>query len=210
MKLKSMIFVLWAALILSCSGHTIYRLFIDGLSFIPEDQLRVISPVPEGIGLTLYMLPGIHADLSGSGPAESLKRGMEITAPVPAYPPDDVELKLMVECKVSIENMDSVLPIPSSALEVWIAGPDTENVYAQGSVLFNVIEVNLPPLAQKTMHILRELTPVDEDYHLIEQGVFRLGIRLRIEPAAAATVNIEYTLQTIDIEVSGKPIGFLP
>jgi hypothetical protein len=194
----------------TCSGRTIYRVHIDALSFIPENQLSVISAVPEGIGLTLYILPEVHLDLTASGPDEKTGRGLKVSAPLPPSPPEEVDLTLEVKGLLSIENLDTSFSIPSTRFDLFIADSEAVNIYMEGTSVLTIVDPTLNPLETRLVSFNQRVTPADNTYHLIETGVFRIGIRVDIAPAVGKTVDIRYTLDQIDVDVSGRPFGYIP
>jgi hypothetical protein len=197
-------------LLLACSGHTRYTADIDVVSFLPENQQEVTATVPEVVGLTVYILPEVQFDTSGSGPNGTMRRGIEVSTPSPADPPDEVKLTLELSATIVGENLHDSADLPGTTIDVFIAAPSATNVYAQGTGIYSQSSSPLSAGTRQKIEIAIELQSGDPDYELIQSGVFRIGIRHRINPAAATSVDILYTVQELSITISGYPFGFIP
>ena len=176
--------VLALALFTTCSGETRYSVELDVHSFMGEDETELIAPVPDLIGLTIYLLPTIYLDFSGTGPDQASRGGIRVAAPSPADPPDAVELALSVRFVVEELNLAAGQTIPGTAIDVFIAGAQSGDIYAEGSSVFRIDQPALGPGQGRQIEVALELVQGEEHYELLQSGTFRIGIRHRIEPAA--------------------------
>lgn len=194
--------------IFSCSGSTEYVFRLNAQSFLPEDFISKELPVPEGIPITLYIMPGVLIDWDQTGPQGKEKRGLHLDVPTPS-PPDPVKLSFEMKGEILISNLEDELTLHEVSLDLFIAPKDAENIYDEGEKVFSLLSEEIEPKEDRILIIESLIEPGSLNHELIKYGDFRLGIRLRLLHEELQLVQTRYTFQTLFIRVSGYPFGLL-
>ncbi len=95
-------------------------------------------------------------------------------------------------------------------IPVLFIGPlDAVDLYAEGTSIFSITVENTPPRESGEMVISSVIEEGDEDYDLIKKGEFRIGIRINLEHEELQLVNVHYSIESLELELSGYPFGFI-
>nr|WP_279231832.1 hypothetical protein [Thermus thalpophilus] len=167
----------------ACSGHTVTRLEVDWLSFVPEadrsGELNLTQTslrVPEAPEGQLLSVPG----------AEALVDGRIVFA----------------------ADLTNTGTLPAGVtLEVRMAPASDGNLYdgSGGDFLVAQRSVNLNPSEAGTLDLTLDVTPGTQVYDLIRSGNFRIGARINLTGD-----KVGYQLRQGELTLRLKAFNLIP
>jgi hypothetical protein len=177
-----------SALLASCSGHTVHRVEVDLLSFVPSENRSGTLDVQVGSAETLF--PDGDGEKVSIPGAEALVGGGFV---------GEVEL---------VNNTNGDL---TGALEVRI-GPasDTDLFDGNGDQLWGSSSVSLGSGQTGSLALDLTLDP-DTDpqvFTLVQSGEFRIGAKLSV--GSTGTGQVTYTLKRLDLTLRLKLFNLIP
>jgi hypothetical protein len=164
----------------ACSGHTVHRLEVDLLSFVPPGNrtgtlAQVEIRVPDDPAGQEVPVPGAEALVDGR---ISLRVGLTNTGTLPA-------------------NVD---------LEVRMGPKDDTNLYdGNGDIQVKEESLTLNPGESGSLDLSVDLQPGDPAYDLVKAGSFRIGARLSLSGD-----RVQYTLEQAEVVLRLKLFNLIP
>jgi hypothetical protein len=166
----------------ACSGHTVHRLEVDLLSFVPPgnrtgtlDITRVEIRVPDDPAGQEVPVPGAEALVDGR---ISLRVGLTNPGTLPA-------------------NVD---------LEVRMGPKDDTNLYdGNRDIQVKRASIALNPGESGSLDLSVDLQPGDPAYDLVKAGSFRIGARLSLSGD-----RVQYTLEQAEVVLRLKLFNLIP
>lgn len=175
-----------AALLLAlaaCSGHTVHRIEVDFLSFVPEanrsgtlDLTTAQVQVPDDPAGQLVPVPGAEALLEGK-----------------------------VRVKAEVANTGT---LPAQVdLEVRMGPEGDTNLYddTDGDLEAKRVSLTLDPGATGTLDLTLDLAPGNPAFDLVKAGSFRIGARLNLSGE-----KVDYTLTQGEVALRLKLFNLIP
>jgi len=169
-------------LLAACSGHTVHRLEVDLLSFLPQDSRQGTLDLTQ----TEIQVPGDPAgqrvDLPG---AEALVDGS-------------------VKAQAELENTGA---IPATLrLEVRLGPKDDTDLYdGNGDVQAGTKEIRLDPGQKGLLSLELLLKEGNPAYDLVKAGSFRIGARLSLSGE-----KVSYKLTQAEVVLRLKLFNLIP
>jgi len=169
-------------LLAACSGHTVHRLEVDLLSFVPQDSRQGTLDLTQ----TEIQIPqdpaGQRVDLPG---AEALVDGS-------------------VKAQAELENTGA---IPATLrLEVRLGPKDDTDLYdGNGDVQAGTKEIRLDPGQKGPLSLDLLLKEGNPGYDLVKAGSFRIGARLSLSGD-----RVQYTLEQAEVVLRLKLFNLIP
>lgn len=166
----------------ACSGHTVHRLEVDLLSFLPQDSRQGTLDLTQ----TEIQVPGDPAgqrvDLPG---AEALVDGS-------------------VKAQAELENT-GVIPA-TLRLEVRLGPKDDTDLYdGNGDVQAGTKEIRLDPGQKGPLSLDLLLKEGNPAYDLVKAGSFRIGARLSFSGD-----RVQYTLEQAEVVLRLELFNLIP
>lgn len=170
-------------LLAACSGHTIHRIEVDLLSFIPQNQrqgeLDLIEAqvrLPDDPAGQLVEVPGAEALVDG---------------------------RLAIGVKLKNTGTTNA----SLSLDVRM-GPGSDNdLYDdnQGDISATSKEVDLAPGQETEATLTLDLQPNTQAFNLVKSGRFRIGVKISMSGE-----RVQYTLTQADVLLRLKLFNLIP
>jgi hypothetical protein len=164
----------------ACSGHTVHRLEVDLLSFVPPgnrtgtlDITQVEIRVPDDPAGQEVPVPGAEALVDGR---ISLRVGLTNTG-------------------TSLASVD---------LEVRM-GPKDDTDLHDGDIQVKRASIALNPGESGSLDLSVDLQPGDPAYDLVKAGSFRIGARLGLSGD-----RVQYTLEQAEVVLRLKLFNLIP
>jgi hypothetical protein len=168
----------------ACSGHTVHRLEVDLLSFVP---------------------PGNRTGTLGTAPMEIEIRvpddpaGQEV--PVPGA---EALVDGRISLRVGLTNTGTSLARVD--LEVRMGPKDDTNLYdGNGDIQVKEESLTLNPGESGSLDLSLDLQPGDPAYDLVKAGSFRIGARLSLSGD-----RVQYTLEQAEVVLRLKLFNLIP
>lgn len=166
----------------ACSGHTVHRLDVDLLSFVPPgnrtgtlDVTQTSIQVPDDPAGQEVPVPGAEALVDGR---ISLRVGLTNTGTLPA-------------------NVD---------LEVRMGPNDDTDLYdGNRDIQVKRASIALNPGESGSLDLSVDLQPGDPAYDLVKAGSFRIGARLSLSGD-----RVQYTLEQAEVVLRLKLFNLIP
>jgi hypothetical protein len=166
----------------ACSGHTVHRLEVDLLSFVPPgnrtstlDVTQTSIQVPDDPAGQEVPVPGAEALVDGR---ISLRVGLTNTGTLPA-------------------NVD---------LEVRMGPKDDTDLYdVNKDIQVKRASIALNPGESGSLDLSVDLQPGDPTYDLVKAGSFRIGARLSLSDG-----SVQYTLEQAEVVLRLKLFNLIP
>ncbi|WP_105318552.1 lipoprotein [Thermus tenuipuniceus] len=178
--------LLLAALLLvlaACSGHTVHRVEVDFLSFVPQanrsgplDLTTAQVRVPDDPAGQLVQVPGAEALLDGR-----------------------------VVAKAEVRNTGT---LPAQVdLEVRMAPQNDTDLYdgTGGDLEAKKVSLSLNPGETGTLDLSLDLAPGNPAFDLVKSGAFRIGARLSLSGE-----KVDYTLTQGEVSLRLKLFNLIP
>ncbi|GAB5601732.1 hypothetical protein FJNA_02560 [Thermus sp. FJN-A] len=170
-------------LLAACSGHTVHRVEIDLLSYVPEDHrsgtldlAQATVRMPEDPAGQEVSVPGSEALLEGS-----------------------------IRVRARVQNTGST---PASlALEVRMGPKNDTDLYdgTGGDFQAKEVSLNLNPGEEQPLALALDIQPGSQAHDLIRSGAFRIGARLSLSGE-----QVRYTLEEAGITLRLKLFNLIP
>ncbi len=177
-----------SALLASCSGHTVHRVEVDLLSFLPADSRSGTLDVQVGSVETVW--PDQDGEAVPVPGAEALVGGEFV---------GEVGL---------VNNTDGDL---SGTLEVRV-GPasDTDLFDENGDLSWGSSSISLPSGQTGSLTLTLTLDPSTNPqvFALVQSGGFRIGARLSVN--STGTGQVTYTLNRLNLTLRLKLFNLIP
>lgn len=167
----------------ACSGHTVHRLEVDFLSFVPQANRS-----------GELVLTNARARFPDDPAGQSI--------PVPGA---EALLDGRMAFKVQLENTGT---IPASVdLEVRMAPKNDTDLYDNtgGDIQAAFLTLDLNPGETKEASLLLDLSPSTPAFNLVKSGEFRLGAELNVSGE-----KVRYTLTQGDVTLRLKLFNLIP
>jgi len=166
----------------ACSGHTVHRLEVDLLSFLPQDSsqgtldlTQASVQVPEDPAGQEVIIPGVEA--------------LE-------------EVRISVEAELENTGTSSA----NLSLEVRLGPKEDTNLYDDnGDIQVSAKTITLDPGQQGTLSLDLTLKAGDPGYDLVKSGAFRVGARLSFSGEQVA-----YQLTQAEVVLRLKLFNLIP
>jgi hypothetical protein len=166
----------------ACSGHTVHRLEVDLLSFVPPgnrtgtlDITRVEIRVPDDPAGQEVPVPGAEALVDGR---ISLRVGLTNPGTLPA----------------------------NVGLEVHMGPKDDTNLYdGNGDIQVGEKSLTLNPGESRPLDLSVDLQPGNPAHDLVKAGSFRIGARLSLSGD-----RVQYTLEQAEVVLRLKLFNLIP
>ncbi|KGQ22071.1 hypothetical protein [Thermus filiformis] len=179
--------ILLTGLLAACSGHTVYRLEVDLLSFLPEDQRSGSLTLQAGSAETV--LPGNEGQPVGLPGSEAL---------VDAW------------MQVALDLTNQTDADLSGALEVRVGPENDTNLFdGSGDVLWGSASVSIPQGGNGSLSLDFTLDPNANPsvYNLVRSGRFRVAAKVSLSAGAG---DVDYTWKQADLNLRLKPFNLIP
>lgn len=181
--------ILLAGLLAACSGHTVYRLEVDLLSFLPEGQRSDSLNFPVAGSVPPIVLPENKGQLVELPGSEALVDGrMQVALDLTNR--TDAELRVDLEVRVGPENDTDLFDRSGDVL--WGSTPVTVLRGGNGSVSLDLV---LDPNVNRSV------------YNLVKSGRFRVAAKVSLSAGAG---YVDYTWQQADLTLRLKPFNLIP
>ncbi|MFN4074232.1 MAG: hypothetical protein ACK4G4_12580 [Thermus sp.] len=182
--MKRLALLLSSLVLAACSGHTIHRVEVDLLSFIPQDQrqgeLNLLATAqvffPDDLAGQLVEVPGSEALVEG-------KLGLQVALKNTGTLPSTLNLEVRLG--------------PESDTNLY-DGQGGDYAAIQQSVYLNLGE-------EKAVTLLLYIQPDTQAFDLIKSGRFRIGARLNL-----AGDKVQYTLTEAEVVLRLKLFDLIP
>ena len=166
----------------ACSGHTVHRLEVDLLSFVPPGNRTSTLDVTQ----TSIQVPDDPA-------------GREV--PVPGA---EALVDGRISLRVSLTNPGT---LPANVdLEVRMGPKDDTNLYdGNGDIQVEEKSLTLNPGESRPLDLSVDLQPGNPAYDLVKAGSFRIGARLSLSGD-----RVQYTLEQAEVVLRLKLFNLIP
>lgn len=195
----------------ACSGRTQYTIEYRALSNIPQEFVSRIVTLPVDSNQYLYLMPYAAVGDSSSSMDVVLQRGTELQYPVPDVP-EGGNLKLSLEIGMDIHNLSTTTDLPEVSAQLYIAPPDSTNVYTEGIQVFTEPFSTGSILAGQTGRLsgTKYVAEGDPAWDILTNGDIRCGVKVTFTASASNTLDLSYILDTLQLRISTYPFGYLP
>jgi len=196
---RAFLFLLPAILLLgACSGSTWYRLTVDGLTFLSEEERSGSFEV--NTSEYLYFLPDFGHYQDQNSVSAELQHGFLVEYPTPDIPDTGSgEIRAEIVAEFDINTGDT-----SGTLKIYLAEASSEDIYDNSPVKTEDFGDD-----DEEISLTAKVAQGDAAYGLLLTGRFRCGVQLTVSEDGSDP-SFEYTVRTLRISVEARPFSFIP
>jgi len=194
--------------IFTCSGRTYYTINIDALSYMNEEDLISSFSIPFNEGINIYLLPGVQVGTTNEDPDEDMQKGLLITFSEPEQqnPEIQVELNLLS----TFFNVDDIDNFTGGSIQIFFSPATSLNIYTEGELVSEVLIQSILAGENKEVETILLLDTKSEQYDIIKQGTFRIGIKINLDPNFDQPVDMKYIAESLYLKIITRPFSLIP
>lgn len=198
---------LLAVLLASCSAATWYTIRIDLLSFLPAETLQGSTTVGPSTPVAAYLLPVIEFVQGAALPPVEVRTGMLLEAP--GGLPERGEALVEAAVAATLRNSSATQSLPGAVAELYLADAGAANIYAEGFAYQTLSLPAVGPGETQDVRIEFAVSSTDAGYAIVRSGRFRLGIKLTIPATGGLSVDLGYSVETLQVRFSLRPFSLI-